>query len=408
MQSAECKVQNEDGQSSLDPIVTFLISSYNRREVLLRTLDELREVDRRCGLVTETIVVDNASGDGTADAVACDFPKVRLIRQRRNTGACAKNAGIAVASGAFVIFLDDDSFPTVGSVRRMVEHFLADETLGAAIFDVVLPDHSHESSAYPSVVIGCGTGFRRAALQEVGGLPTDFFMQAEEYDLSLRLLDARWAIRRFDDLQVRHLKTPAARVPTRTTRLDMRNNLMVATRYFPRRWVVPFAVDWARRYWWIAGTKNKRHQLAALRGAAEGILRSLLPRHRRPVGLAAFESFAMIVSIQRLMFQARYRHRFQSIVLVDAGKNLLAFFLAAQTSGVHVVAIADSKLASPGRKYRGVKVVSDDEASRLIFDAAIIANISPAHAGKRAAEWRNNGRIVIDLFEQSQAAAIAA
>ena len=54
-------------------------------------------------------------------------------------------------------------------------------------------DH-RECSAYPDVFIGCGTGFRRQALVEVGGLPEDFFMQAEEYDLSLRLLDAGWTV----------------------------------------------------------------------------------------------------------------------------------------------------------------------------------------------------------------------
>lgn len=182
------------GNSSIDPLITFLISTYNRRLVLLRTLAELHEISRRCGLITQTIVVDNASTDGTADAVHSQFPDVELIRQTKNTGACAKNAGLAVSSGAFVMFLDDDSYPTVGSVRRMVQHFLTDHTLGAAVFNVTLPDGSQESSAYPSVVIGCGTGFRRAALAQVGGLPTDFFMQAEEYDLSLRLLDRGWSI----------------------------------------------------------------------------------------------------------------------------------------------------------------------------------------------------------------------
>jgi GT2 family glycosyltransferase len=393
--------------STLDPLVTFLISSYNRRGVLLRTLGELREIDRRGGLVTETIVVDNASTDGSADAVAAAFPEVQLIRQKRNTGACAKNSGLAVATGAFVIFLDDDSFPTVGSVRRMVEYFLADESLGAAVFNVTLPGGSAESSAYPSVVIGCGTGFRLTALRQVGGLPTDFFMQAEEYDLSLRLLESRWAIRRFADLHVRHLKTSAARVPTRTTRLDMRNNLMVATRYFPRHWVLPFAIDWTRRYWWIAASKGWRHQLAAARGALEGICRSLLPRHRRPVGLAGFETFAMVVGIRRRMEQARNRHGFQSVVLVDVGKNILPFFLAARVNGIRVVAIADSKLAAPGRSYRGVPVVSDVDAARMIFDAAIITNISPAHAPARARQWCAAGRPVIDLFEPDRQSEIA-
>src|SRR5438477_532540 len=82
----------------------------------------------------------------------------------------------------------------------------------------------HECGAYPDGFIGCGTGFRRAALDQVGGLPDDFFMQCEEYDRSLRLLDGGWRVRTFADHHVAHLKTPTARASARTTRLDVRNN----------------------------------------------------------------------------------------------------------------------------------------------------------------------------------------
>ncbi len=190
----------------------------------------------------EIIVVDNASGDGTAAAVAAAFPAVRVLRQDANRGPCAKNAGIAVARGEVVMFLDDDSFPAdADCVPRMLAHFAADARLGAAVCTVTLPDASRECSAYPSVFIGCGTGFRVAALRQAGGLPDDFFMAAEEYDLSLRLLDAGWSIRRFDDLRVTHRKTPAARMPERVAELDVRNNLLLIARYFPGEWVVPFA-----------------------------------------------------------------------------------------------------------------------------------------------------------------------
>jgi GT2 family glycosyltransferase len=393
---------------SIDPMVTFLISTFNRRAVLLHTLEKLQEVDRRCGLITETIVVDNASRDGTADSVAAAFPEVQIIRQKRNTGACAKNAGLTKARGEFVIFLDDDSYPTADSIGRMIEHFFNDSKLGAAIFDVTLPDGSHESSAYPSVVIGCGTGFRRRALLEVGGLPTDFFMQAEEYDLSLRLLEASWTIQRFEDLHVRHLKTSTARIPTRTTRLDVRNNLLVATRYFPRHWVLPFAMDWTRRYWWMASARGPKHQIAFCRGLIEGVARSLLPNHRKPIGLAAFETFAMNVAIRRNLNRVVIEQNLQSIVLIDAGKNLLPFMLAAKACGLRVIAIADNKLARSGRKYHGVPIVCDADAANMIFDAAIVANISPAHAAQRTQTWKNTGRLVIDLFETPSSMALAA
>ena len=151
---------------TLAPLVTFLISTRDRRDVLLRTLGELSHADLWGGVVTETIVVDNASTDGTAAAVAAVYPDVRLVRLGRNRGACGKNAGLPLALGEFVVFLDDDSYPTVDSVRRLVDHFAADDRLGAAVFSVTLPDGSQECSAYPNVAIGCGTAFRAAALAD--------------------------------------------------------------------------------------------------------------------------------------------------------------------------------------------------------------------------------------------------
>jgi GT2 family glycosyltransferase len=379
---------------TLAPLVTFLISTRDRRDVLLRTLADLDAIGRDGSVVVETIVVDNASTDGTADAVASEFHDVRLVRLARNRGPCGKNAGLPLAAGEFIVFLDDDSCPTCGSIAPMVAHFTADPRLGAAVFTVTLPDGSQECSAYPNVAIGCGTAFRRAALDQVGG------MQAEEYDLSLRLLDAGWDVRRFDDLHVRHLKTPAARSPTRTSRLDARNNLMLATRYLPGRWVLPMAVDWARRYWWIAAAKGPGHRRATAVGLLQGIARSLRPGHRRPIGLAAFERFAHPLEIHRKLARAALDGRIRSVVLVDVGKNILPFHRAAVACGLRVVAIADDRLAAPGRRYRGVPIVPDMAAVALPFDAAVIANLSPVDAPRRAARWRQvQRRPVIDLFE---------
>ncbi len=256
---------------TLAPLVTFLISTRNRRDVLLGTLGELSHAAVWGEVVTETIVVDNASTDGTAAAVAAAYPDVRVVRLDRNRRrvreerrAAAGRRGVRPVPGRRLV----PDRRQLGSGWSTTSR--TTPQLGAAVFTVTLPDGSQECSAYPNVAIGCGTAFRAAALAEVGGLPDDFFMQAEEYDLSLRLLDAGWDVRRFDDLHVRHLKTPAARQPTRTSRLDARNNLMVATRYLPRRWVVPFAVDWARRYWWIAATKGPGHRRATAVGLAQG------------------------------------------------------------------------------------------------------------------------------------------
>jgi GT2 family glycosyltransferase len=384
--------------------VSILISSFNRRAVLLRTLGIVwAEISRPGSPAAEIIVVDNASRDGTAAAVAREFPGVKLIRRRTNGGACAKNDGLLRAGGRFIVFLDDDSYPAPGSLRRMLEHFRLDPQLGAAVFDVVLPDGSRECSAYPTVCIGCGTGFRAEALHQVGGLPRRYFMQAEEYDLSLRLLDAGWSIRRFADLRVEHLKTPGARRAERTTRLDVRNNLTLIATRFPRKWVVPFALDWMSRYRWLARDRGGKHLAAFWRGLIEGAIESLGPSRRQPISDAAFEQFAMIDRIARDMAAmaraaAERSQPWRRILLVDVGKNILPYWLAAEACGLKVVAIADPRMATPWRRYRGVPVLSDAAAGRLSFDAVIVSNSSPIHAAQRAQEWRvRTGRPVVEL-----------
>ncbi|MDQ3441513.1 MAG: glycosyltransferase [Planctomycetota bacterium] len=383
--------------------VTFLIAAYNRRDVLLDTLRQLR----RCGLPAgtfETILVDNASTDGTTGAVAAAFPDVILIREKVNRGACAKNAGLPLARGRYIVFLDDDSHPLPGSVARMIRHFEADPTLGAAVFDVQLPDGSRECSAYPNVFIGCGTGFRRRALAEVGGLPEDFFMQAEEYDLSLRLLADGWDVRRFDDLHVAHLKTSTARISTRTTRLDVRNNLTLIGRYFPDRWVMPFALDWANRYAMLAAARG--HQLAHWQGVAEASIRAVRGIERRPLSDEAFEKFACIDEIAGRLRAARDAMGLRTILLADLGKNAFAYWLAAESCGLKVVAVSDDNLGGRGWTYRGVPIVTNGEARRAPFDAVVVSNMSPVHAALRRDWWRRAQREpVIDLFESAISAA---
>lgn len=366
---------------SSPPKITYLISTYNRRDVLLDTLVKLDQT----GHSTETIIVDNASPDGTAAAVASRFPHVRLFPQTINRGPCAKNIGLPHARGEIILFLDDDSFPIGDSLDRMLVHFNSDLRLGAAVFTVTLPDGTQECSAYPDVFIGCGTAFRTKALRQVGGLPEDFFMQAEEYDLSLRLLDAGWRVMTFSDLHVTHLKTKTARYPDRVTYLDVRNNLTLIARHFPDEWVLPFSYDWMRRYWMIAQTKG--HQQAWRRGVRDGVQRWIKGVERKPVSRATFERFVRKHEINHAMQNLR-ASGVRDLLLIDLGKNSLTTWRAAQAAGLSVIAIADQNLGNRGFTYRGVPIITDDDARHLRFDAAVINNLSPVHVTSRLALWK--------------------
>jgi GT2 family glycosyltransferase len=382
----------QNNRSEPRTLVSFIISTHNRRDVLMATLDRIGAL----GLAEpsyEIHVIDNASSDGTADAVAaCE--SVYLYRQAENLGSCAKNIAIPHAKGEFIVFLDDDSYPEPGSIERMIRHFEENPHLGAANFTVTLTDGSQECSAFPNVFIGCGVGLRRAAIDEVGGLPDDFFMQAEEYDLSLRLLNAGWEVSTFDDLHVTHLKSPVARSSDRTMRLDVRNNLMLIARYFPDRLAVPFCTDWLARYWMIASAKGQRR--AFIYGMLQGAFRSL-GRERTPVSDAVFEQFVRVEQLQTGMWKARNDFRAGTVLFIDLGKNILPYWIAATACGLRIAAIADNRLA--GRRYRGTRIVSDEDARKMAFDIAIVSNSSPVHARNRAATWQSiDARPVVNLL----------
>jgi GT2 family glycosyltransferase len=398
------------GIESRAPLVSFLIATFNRRDVLLRTLGEVE----RCGLDPEqfeVVLVDNASTDGTAGAVAGEYPNAKVFRLSQNRGPCAKNVGLEAALGEFVVFLDDDSYPTPGSIDRMIDHFRSDSRLGAAVFTIILPDGSRECSAYPDVCIGCGTGFRRDALNAVGGLPDDFFMAAEEYDLSLRLLDSGWRIRTFDDLTATHLKTPGSRFPSRIARLDARNNVLLALRYFPDPWRMRYVTAWLERYRLMARANGT--SAAFWTGAIQGVLRGALQEHR-PINRDAFEQFAKLEETKELFATTARSLNVRRILFVDVGKNFIAYHEAAKELGLEIAGIADARLGGRGLRYRGIAVLSDDQSWSTRFDAAIVSNLSPVHAAARLAQWqrRSAGRFpVIDIFASEapqEAVALAA
>ncbi|MEI8195588.1 MAG: glycosyltransferase [Phycisphaerae bacterium] len=420
-------------------LVSFVLATFNRGPVLV---DSLRQV-QNCGLPPHTfeiIAVDNASTDSTPELLERELPQVQLIRLPRNEGPVAKNHAIARARGQFVIFLDDDAFPLPGAVPRMLEYFAADPALGAAAFNVMLPDGTPECSAYPNVCIGAGTGFRKDVLDQVGYLPPEFFMQAEEYDLSFRILRAGFKVQRFEDLPLRHLKTPQARIGERTTRLDVRNNLYLLARYVPAPLCYQLAADWLSRYWMMAVDRDRRvgtgaeHRKAFMQGAAEGLAkwsarrRGCVPtkdsdmpnvhgaqhaqRGSDPAGHGThlgsrgllepevIEKIFKFHEIQIRLSVARQRLGFHRILLADFGKNIMAYYQAAQKLGLPIVAVTDDHLAGQGqRDYRGLPILPWAQARQLSFDAVIISNLSPVHARQRLLALQDVCPVpVVDLF----------
>lgn len=69
----------------------------------------------------EVIVVDNASADGSADAIAAEFPLLKLLALADNIGfARANNLAAKMARGKYLLLLNPDTVVLERAVDRLV------------------------------------------------------------------------------------------------------------------------------------------------------------------------------------------------------------------------------------------------------------------------------------------------
>ena len=211
------------------PDVSVVIVTWNGRQYLDACLDA---VAAQQGVRVETIVVDNASSDGTAAHLHERYPSVRLVALPENRGfAGGNNAGAAEARAPFVAFLNNDTIAEPGWLGTLLAGL--DEASGFALVTSRIV-YMHD----PRVIDSAGDGFlrvggafkrlhgRRSAdgdetqevfgicgaaclmprkvFDELGGFDEDFFASHEDVDLSYRARLLGYRVRYVPAAVVRH------------------------------------------------------------------------------------------------------------------------------------------------------------------------------------------------------------
>src|SRR5512147_21382 len=98
--------------------VSIIIVNWNGRDLLAKCLRCVEQTVRQ--VTYETIVVDNASTDGSQAMMGEQFPNVRLIANPENVGfAKANNQAMKVAQGRYVLLLNSDAFVKENTIDRM-------------------------------------------------------------------------------------------------------------------------------------------------------------------------------------------------------------------------------------------------------------------------------------------------
>jgi GT2 family glycosyltransferase len=301
------------GAGSGDPAVDAVVVSYNSRDHLRATVGALTEIRG-----VRTIVVDNASVDGTAESIS-DLP-VTIIRRTDNGGfSRGCNEGMAAGSAPFVLFVNPDAVvsetalgllvraleeaPELGAVAPRIEHpdgSLAYSlrrfpdllsTCAQALYlhrlfphaawatEIVRDEGRYRRAHLPEWVSGACILARRDTMEEIGGWDERFFLYCEDTDLCLRLREAGHPVAFEPDAVVVH-EEGASSNPALTVPLLAEAKLRYAETHEIRARAAAYRgalVIWsATRAVFTRGGKSER------RGHVRALRSLLRPRGERP------------------------------------------------------------------------------------------------------------------------------
>ena len=196
----------------------------NGRDWLLACLDAI-ERTHPPGVSYELLVLDNASEDGSAQAVRDGYPAARLIAQERRAGKAENDTRLLrEARGTFCLLLNEDTEVREGATRALLDAVEGDPRAGAAGAQLLtsegeptacawrLPNAGwalagalflHDSYAVQSRgdsvrrvgwVQSSAMLVRREAAEQVDWLDPEFFVYSDETDFCRRLREAGWRI----------------------------------------------------------------------------------------------------------------------------------------------------------------------------------------------------------------------
>lgn len=137
--------------------LSIVIVSYNVRDLLIACLRSIEASLAASPLTAEVIVVDNASTDGSPEAIRLRFPQVRLIENPANRGfATANNFGVRASDGRIIALLNPDTFVPPGSLETLTGYLDEHPDAGVVGPRLAYPDGATQPSRrhFPTLLTG--------------------------------------------------------------------------------------------------------------------------------------------------------------------------------------------------------------------------------------------------------------
>ena len=185
--------------------LSVVVLNYNRKKDVLELLGSLEKQDYRD---FETILVDNASSDGTADEISETYPDLKIVALNKNIGRAGHNEGAKEARGDILVFLDADTYLPKNFLRKIAKKF-RNKKINAISFFMKDPSgktygweptysaEGDRNEGYESTFGGGMWAIRRQIFEKVGPFNPDFFVYVDEWEYLIRLWKKGYSVRYF-------------------------------------------------------------------------------------------------------------------------------------------------------------------------------------------------------------------
>jgi glycogen synthase len=237
--------------------ITIIVNTLNRANLLKDTLASFQHLDYPS---VEVVVVNGPSTDESEDLLREWEGKIKVGKCPEANLSMSRNIGIAMASGEFVAFIDDDAIPEPEWLNQAIMGFDTNDVAatGGKVFDHTgysfqyeyananrlghgkwQLTRSHPHYCFPGsyefpYLQGTNTIFRRSALLKVGGFDEEFAYYLDETDVCLRLIDEGYLVKQLHDAYVHHKYAPS-HIRTKTTAV-YRYPVLKSKIYFANRY----------------------------------------------------------------------------------------------------------------------------------------------------------------------------
>jgi N-acetylglucosaminyl-diphospho-decaprenol L-rhamnosyltransferase len=244
------------------PALSILIVNYKVKYFLEQCLLSVYKAIQ--GISAEIIVVDNHSADGSVEFIRSKFPGLVLIETGENLGfARANNLALAKAAGEYILFLNPDTLVGEGTISCCLDFMRETPDAGACgvsmiegrgkylkeskrgfpgpwtafckmsgltaifpksgLFARYYLGNLDEHENHPvEILSGAFIMVKKSVLENTGGFDEQFFMYAEDIDLSYRILQAGYQNYYLAKTQILHFKGESTRKDFRYVKLFYR------------------------------------------------------------------------------------------------------------------------------------------------------------------------------------------